>query len=315
MYSYSSADWTSLNPVLALGQWGYDITVNDYKIGNGSTPWIQLGFEGSDTEQPFLLGSVIFSDGLGFSQDNSHFYYSSANQALSIGTNALLAVGNVINAVLSTPNSTTQFNVQNTSSSNGASTDHVCTADTGTNTINYIDLGINSSTYNQSAYSSTAALDGYLYVQGNGTSGIGNLGIGTASPGTQINFFVTGTQTSNIVHTISSTLSTFTTPVYSPNFNEGLSIIVTAAGTTTLTFSSNYLQMFTGTTTQTVVLPVASTCQLGQQWLFQNRSTGAVTINSSGSNLVETISANSNGMITCILTSGTTAASWDAHSF
>lgn len=37
------------------------------------------------------------------------------------------------------------------------------------------------------------------------------------------------------------------------------STTATAAGTTTLTVSSNQLQFFTGTTTQTVALPVAST--------------------------------------------------------
>jgi hypothetical protein len=63
---------------------------------------------------------------------------------------------------------------------------------------------------------------------------------------------------------------------------------VTSAGTLTLTAASNYQQFFTGTTTHTVVLPVASTMIVGQHFVIENNSTRAVTINSSGGNLVAT---------------------------
>ena len=92
----------------------------------------------------------------------------------------------------------------------------------------------------------------------------------------------------------------------------GYSTTATAAGTTTLTAASNSIQFFTGTTTQTISLPVASTMVLGEAFVIHNNSTGALTVNSSGSNLVATIPAGNTWLITCILTSGTTAASWDA---
>jgi hypothetical protein len=92
----------------------------------------------------------------------------------------------------------------------------------------------------------------------------------------------------------------------------GYTTTATAAGTTTLTATSTSVQFFTGTTTQTVVLPVASTMVQGQEFTIHNNSTGALTVNSSGSNLVATITANTTAHITCILTSGTDAASWDA---
>ncbi len=84
----------------------------------------------------------------------------------------------------------------------------------------------------------------------------------------------------------------------------------TAAGTTTLTVGSTQLQYFTGSTTQTVTLPVTSTLVLGQQFEIVNNSTGAVTVNSSGSNAVVIMAGSTRAMLTCILTSGTTAASW-----
>jgi hypothetical protein len=92
----------------------------------------------------------------------------------------------------------------------------------------------------------------------------------------------------------------------------GYTTTATAAGTTTLTVSSNCLQFFTGTTTQTVVLPVASTLTAGQRFEIHNNSTGNITVNSSGGNLVATVLPTYTVVFTCILTSGTTAASWDA---
>lgn len=92
----------------------------------------------------------------------------------------------------------------------------------------------------------------------------------------------------------------------------GYTTTATAAGTTTLTVSSERNQYFTGATTQTVVLPVASTMRaLGDAFRIVNNSSGAVTVNSSGGNLVATLVANTQATITCVLLSGTAAASWD----
>ncbi len=65
----------------------------------------------------------------------------------------------------------------------------------------------------------------------------------------------------------------------------------TSAGTLVLTVSSSNLQRFSGTTTHTVTLPVASTLAVGHQYEFINDSTGAITINSSGANLVYSLPA------------------------
>jgi uncharacterized protein YfiM (DUF2279 family) len=86
---------------------------------------------------------------------------------------------------------------------------------------------------------------------------------------------------------------------------------VTAAGSTTLTVGSAYQQFFTGSTTQTVVLPLSSTLAVGQSFQITNLSSGALTINSSGSNLVATVAASSTTTVVCILNNGdTTAAAW-----
>lgn len=98
------------------------------------------------------------------------------------------------------------------------------------------------------------------------------------------------------------------------NFKLGYTTTATSAGTLTLTASSNNQQFFTGTTTHTVVLPVASTMgATGSRFILENNSTGVVTVNSSGGNLVVAIVPGASVKITCILLSGTTAASWDVE--
>ena len=95
------------------------------------------------------------------------------------------------------------------------------------------------------------------------------------------------------------------------NIKMGYTTTVTAAGTTTLTASSNYRQFFTGTTTQTIVLPVTSTLVTGISWEIENNSTGVLTVNSSGGNLVGTVPAGVCVHVVCIGTTLTTAADWD----
>lgn len=43
----TAAEWTSANPTLASGEWGYETDTNKGKIGNGSTAWTSL---------PYVLG-------------------------------------------------------------------------------------------------------------------------------------------------------------------------------------------------------------------------------------------------------------------
>jgi len=72
---------------------------------------------------------------------------------------------------------------------------------------------------------------------------------------------------------------------------EGLTSTATAAGTTTLTASSRPIQQFTGTTTQTVVLPDATTLSIGRRFDINNRSTGAITVNANGGGAVGVVAA------------------------
>lgn len=108
------------------------------------------------------------------------------------------------------------------------------------------------------------------------------------------------------------TNKTLTFPIID-NYRKGFSNIATAAGTTTLTVTSNNYQRFTGVTTQTIVLPVTSTLAAGVSYEIENASTGNLTVNSSGGNLVITIIPGVTVQCMCIGTTLTTSADWDAE--
>lgn len=65
----------------------------------------------------------------------------------------------------------------------------------------------------------------------------------------------------------------------------------TAAGTTTLTVNSLTDQYFTGSTTQTVVMPDATTLTVGRMFHIVNNSTGVVTVNKNGGSLIKAMAA------------------------
>lgn len=90
----------------------------------------------------------------------------------------------------------------------------------------------------------------------------------------------------------------------------GFTTTATAAGTTTLTVNSTYHQFFTGTTTQTVTLPDATTLATGFSFKVHNDSTGAVTINKNGGVGLFILAGGTEAEIICTDIS-TAAGVWD----
>jgi hypothetical protein len=123
----------------------------------------------------------------------------SANDVIVSKNNAtpLLYTNSLIDAVQNV-NSYTQTTIQNQSSGTSASSDIVATSDTGTDSSNYVDFGINGSGYSVPSWTVNGANDGYVYAQG------GNLSIGTSTSAKNINLFVGGTLSANVVANITS---------------------------------------------------------------------------------------------------------------
>lgn len=93
-------------------------------------------------------------------------------------------------------NSYAQAILQNFSAGTDASTDLVIANDAGTDTTNYLDLGLNSTGYTAGFFG--GARDGYLYVTG-GAAGEGNLVIGTLQTSTKVRINVGGGASTNAV--------------------------------------------------------------------------------------------------------------------
>lgn len=99
--------------------------------------------------------------------------------------------------------------------------------------------------------------------------------------------------------------------VFANNFIPDTQSTATAAGTTTLGVSSPQIQVFTGTTTQTVKLPT-SFVTAGQQYTIINNSTGTVTVQSSGANTITTVATITSKLFVAQKDSPTAAADWRA---
>jgi hypothetical protein len=124
---------------------------------------------------------------------------------------------------------------------------------------------------------------------------------------------VTGSGTSSIATTLAASISgthTFTGVLTANGFGVGYQAVATTAGTTTLTATSPNSTEFTGATTQTCVLPNATTLILGQRFCFDNNSTGLVTIQTNGGATLWIMAAGTGLSATCS-SIGTAAGTWE----
>ena len=106
----------------------------------------------------------------------------------------------------------------------------------------------------------------------------------------------------------------FTGNISTNNLLNGYTAVTSAAGTTTLTTASTYYQKLTGTLAQTFQLPDATSLPLGFSFVFDNDSTGVLTINDGSAALVDAVPA---GNISYVFleTAGTVAGSWGKYSY
>jgi hypothetical protein len=92
----------------------------------------------------------------------------------------------------------------------------------------------------------------------------------------------------------------------------GFTTTVTSATPVVLTNTSSYYQLFTGSGTQIVRLPVTSTLQQGWSYHIVNNSTSTVQVQTSGTNTLISLTSGLTAMCTCIATGGTGVADWEA---
>lgn len=104
------------------------------------------------------------------------------------------------------------------------------------------------------------------------------------------------------------------TLIKGPALIEGVTVTATAAGTTTFTKDSQTNQIFTGATTQTVVLPSALTIPIGRRFYIANRSTGAITLRDGTPTTIRTMIAGIQLRAT-LRAQGSAGGTWDLELF
>lgn len=154
-----------------------------FNTGIGANNWANTKL--SNTAGISFAGDLYFPTG------NIGIGTTSATSPLTIieGTVTPITLVNDLIDASGNANSTVQLHVRNANTGTVASSDLIATADNGTDTTNYIDLGINGSNYAEPNWTINGKNDGYLYVSDS------NLSIGTAnstSATKYINFFVGG---------------------------------------------------------------------------------------------------------------------------
>ena len=126
--------------------------------------------------------------------------------------------------ISSNQNGYSQFNLRNTNTGSSASGDLVITTDNGTDTTNFIDLGINNTGFNDAGWTVNGALDGYLYSSNT------NLSVGVAFTNRYLSFFAGGTLAANEKIRVTSTGVGIGTTNTSNILSVGTGVTFTASG-------------------------------------------------------------------------------------
>lgn len=149
----------------------YDATSSRWRACGSTGNFTGAGAVGAKGDVQFRAASA------GLFAASANFNYNEQGDELTLGPGGTQLANNPLR-VTGTINSYLQSNVQNTNNGGSASSDIVATSNNGNDQNNYLDLGINSSGYNDPAYDIGGASYGYLYVQDGGLT----LGTGTAHP-------------------------------------------------------------------------------------------------------------------------------------
>lgn len=148
-------------------------------------------------------GAIYFKD----SSANNIGKFAEEGTFHVFGTGSIPSLSGLKISAYDTGNTFIQNNIMNLSSGTSASSDWIATADNGTDSTNYIDMGINSSGWSSGTWTINGADDGYLYTMS------GNLAVGTASATKTITLFTGGTLVSNARATVSDTKISTTVPM------------------------------------------------------------------------------------------------------
>lgn len=172
--------------------WTNLVPLSDLKGEAGTTSWNGL------TDVPSIFPAtpggrdtnIQFNDN-GVLGGVDAFSYDRLSGAITLGE-TVEVLPNVPLAVQKDIDDYVQVTFQNKSDDVKASMDIVITADNGTDDMHYLDIGVNSSKYNDSEYPVLKANDGYIDMADD------NLLIGASGVGKKVRFYAEGYEESNV---------------------------------------------------------------------------------------------------------------------
>lgn len=197
---------TNLNQLLSSSnQSSFEVRsgTNTYTGGTSNSPSINVSALTINTLT--ASGSSLFASGLSATTANTSFFKVNTLSGSSTNPERVIiydeqpnSFSNVVYGI-SSALTYAQLNIRNIHGGNQASSDIVATANNGNESINYIDVGINSSNFSGYFGSSN---DAYIYSTGN------DLLFGNVTPGKSIKFITDGTGNTNVRLTINSGFTT-----------------------------------------------------------------------------------------------------------
>ena len=293
----------------------YDSTTYDWEVGIGTVG------AGTLARTTVLSNSAGNTTPISFAGNSkSVFCTYPAEQSINYDASGVATIGEVlgyadtgiIGSFASTVAGYNQVILQNKSTATNASANFNVSNDAGTAGSNYAELGINSSTFTGSGSFNIA---GASYVASAST----DLTLGTY--GAYNVHFVTNSNTTDAMTIFNDggiSLGGFANPgianMAASKFVPGYTAVTSAAGTTVLTEDSNYYQNLLGTTTQTFRLPDATTLLVGTTFIFDNDSTGTLTIVDNASGPIDTVPTGGVDYI-YLANNSTVAGTWRKHAF
>jgi hypothetical protein len=150
------------------------------QLGNAVT-LMSANIIGNASSTSSTSGALVVTGGTGISGN------------LYVGNQTPLAVANPLAVFTSNVNSYSQLQIQNKSPGISGSSDLIATTNLGTDSANYIDLGINNSGFTSGSWTISGANDGYVYING------GNLTIGTDTAAKVVSIHTGGLLASSVV--------------------------------------------------------------------------------------------------------------------
>lgn len=175
-----------------------------------------------------LSGNINVPVGGTFSNTGVFFGNAGGIGALYAGTSTYTALPTTVLQMSGNVNSYAQVNFQNINSGTKASTDFVLTADNGNDTDGFLDLGINSSTFNDPGFPGFYPNDAYLVHHT--AAGLGNLVIFSHEGGSSIKFHVGEYGDANVRATVTNTGLRVNTATASSSTTTGALVVDGGAG-------------------------------------------------------------------------------------